>query len=61
MSNQKPAISDDGMTWLIIISGLFIVGIVLGMIITANLPEENCWDKYPNNEVQAILNCEGKE
>jgi len=22
---------------------------------------ENCWDKYANNEVEAILNCEGKE
>jgi hypothetical protein len=57
----KQQISDDGMTWLIFISGFFIIGIVLAMIITANLPEENCWDKYPNNEVQAILNCEGKE
>ena len=49
------------MVWLIFISGFFIIGIVLAMIITANLPEENCWDKYPNNEVKAILNCEGKE
>ena len=57
----KQQISDDGMTWLIFISGFFIIGIVLAMIITANLPEENCWDKYSNNEVQAILNCEGKE
>jgi len=57
----KQQISDDGMTWLIFISGFFIIGIVLAMIITANLPEENCWDKYPNNEVQAVLNCEGKE
>lgn len=22
---------------------------------------DNCWDRYPNNEVEAILNCEGKE
>lgn len=57
----KQQISDDGMVWLIIISGIFIIGTVLAMIITANLPQENCWDKYPNNEVQAILNCEGKE
>jgi len=57
----KQQISDDGMVWLIIISGLFIVGIVLTMIIQANMPKQNCWDKYPNNEVQAILNCEGKE
>ncbi len=57
----KQQISDDGMTWLIFISGFFIIAIVLGMIIAANLPEENCWDKYPNNEVEAILNCEGKE
>jgi uncharacterized BrkB/YihY/UPF0761 family membrane protein len=54
----KQQISDDGMVWLIIISGIFIIGTVLTMIIAANLPEENCWDKYPNNEVQAILNCE---
>lgn len=57
----KQQISDDGMVWLIFISGIFIIGTVLAMIISANLPEENCWDKYPNNEVQAILNCEGKE
>ena len=57
----KQQISNDGMTWLIIISGIFIIGIVLAMIVSANLPQENCWDKYPNNEVEAILNCEGKE
>jgi hypothetical protein len=57
----KQQISDDGMTWLIFISGFFIIAIVLTMIIQANLSKENCWDKYPNNEVQAILNCEGKE
>jgi hypothetical protein len=22
---------------------------------------DNCWDKYPNNEVEAISNCEGKQ
>jgi hypothetical protein len=31
------------------------------MIVSGNYKEENCWDKYPNNEVEAILNCEGKE
>lgn len=56
----KQQISNDGMTWLIVISGIFIIGIVLAMIISANLPQENCWDKYPNNEIQAIVNCEGK-
>lgn len=56
----KQQISNDGMTWLIVISGIFIIGIVLAMIISANLPQENCWDKYPNNEIQAIANCEGK-
>jgi hypothetical protein len=57
----KFQVNDDGMFWLIIISGVFIIGTVLAMIITAHMPKENCWDKYPNNEVQAILNCEGKE
>jgi type II secretory pathway component PulL len=55
MSNQK-TLSNDGMLWLIIISGLFIVGTVLTMIIQAHIPS-NCWDKY-KTEQQAILNCE---
>jgi hypothetical protein len=46
------------MVWLIIISGIFIVATVITMIVQANLPKENCWDKYPNNENQAIINCE---
>jgi len=58
---KQNKISDDGILWLIIISGIFIVTTVLTMIVMANMPKENCWDKYPNNEVQAILNCEGKE
>jgi len=55
MSNQKP-ISNDGMVWLILISGLFIIVTVLTMIIQAHIPS-NCWDKY-KTEQQAILNCE---
>jgi len=54
----KQQISNDGMVWLIIISGIFIVATVVTMIIQSNLPKENCWDKYPNNENQAIINCE---
>jgi hypothetical protein len=54
----KQQISNDGMVWLIIISGIFIVATVITMIVQANLPKENCWDKYPNNENQAIINCE---
>jgi hypothetical protein len=46
---------------LVIISSILTIGIVIGMIVNARLNPENCWDKYPNNEVQAILNCEGKE
>ena len=46
---------------LVIISTILTIGIVVGMIINARLNPENCWDKYPNNEVEAILNCEGKE
>jgi hypothetical protein len=46
---------------LVIISSILTIGIVIGMIINARLNPENCWDKYPNNEVEAILNCEGKE
>jgi uncharacterized BrkB/YihY/UPF0761 family membrane protein len=57
----KQQISDNGMVWFIFISGIFIIGIVLTMIVQANMPKQNCWDKYSNNEVQAILNCEGKE
>jgi hypothetical protein len=53
--NQKP-LSNDGMLWLIIISGLFIVGTVITMIIQAHI-SSNCWDKY-QTEQQAILNCE---
>ena len=53
----KQQISDDGMVWLIFISGIFIIGTVLAMIITANLPKENCWDKY-TTEYEAIMNCE---
>ena len=49
------------MLWLIIISGIFIVTTVLTMIVMAHIPKENCWGKYPNNEVEAILHCEGKE
>jgi hypothetical protein len=45
------------MVWLIFISGIFIIGTVLAMIITANLPKENCWDKY-TTEYEAIINCE---
>jgi hypothetical protein len=53
----KQQISNDGMVWLIIISGIFIVATVITMIVQANLPKENCWDKY-QTEQEAILNCE---
>jgi hypothetical protein len=53
----KQQISDDGMVWLIFISGVFIIGIVLTMIVQANMPKQNCWDLY-TTEKQAILHCE---
>ena len=53
----KQQISDDGIFWLIIISGIFIIATVLGMIIAAHLPKENCWDNY-TTEQQSIQNCE---
>jgi hypothetical protein len=34
---------------------------IVYMVVSGNYKQENCWDKYPNNEVEAILNCEGKE
>jgi hypothetical protein len=38
----------------------FIVSCVYGYILLKQGQQENCWDKY-KTEVQAILNCEGKE
>ena len=35
--------------------------IIFMFVLSVSVTEENCWDKYPNNEVEAILNCEGKE
>jgi len=35
--------------------------VIAYMVISGDFKSENCWDKYPNNEVEAILNCEGKE
>ena len=43
-----------------LISFIFVIGTVISMIVIAHLPKQNCWDKYPHNENQAILNCEGK-
>jgi len=53
----KQQISDNGMVWFIFISGIFIIGIVLTMIVQANMPKENCWNKYAT-EQQTILHCE---
>ena len=58
MTNQ---VNEKKLLVLVIISSILTIGIVIGMIINARLNPENCWDKYPNNEVEAILNCEGKE
>ena len=40
---------------------LTIVGLVGIIVFTMIQSPTDCWDKYSNNEVQAILNCEGKE
>jgi len=57
MTNQ---INEKVFTRLMLISFIFVIGTVISMIVIAHLPKQNCWDKYPHNENQAILNCEGK-
>jgi len=54
---NKQQISNDGMFWLIVISSIFIIGTIIGMIVIAHLPKQNCWDLY-TTEQQAILHCE---
>jgi hypothetical protein len=49
------------MVTLSLISFIVTLLVILYMVISGNFKSENCWDKYPNDEVQAILNCEGKE
>jgi hypothetical protein len=40
---------------------LMIGSLLYGLLVVGAGQVENCWDKYSNNEVEAILNCEGKE
>jgi hypothetical protein len=49
---------------ILVFIGIFVLMIgtlVYGFLFAGVGKIENCWDKYPNNEVEAILNCEGKE
>ncbi len=57
---------NDGVTKtdIIVFASIFLAMIgtlVYGFLFTGVGKVENCWDKYSNNEVEAILNCEGKE
>ena len=53
--------SDRVMITLSLISFFATLLVIAYMVISGDFKSENCWDKYPNNEVEAILNCEGKE
>ena len=49
------------MTTNIKLTILTIIGLAGIIVFTMTQNPTDCWDKYSNNEVQAILNCEGKE
>lgn len=59
MTNQQ--VNDKTVFLLSVLTFVVTLVTISYMIISGNYKEENCWDKYPNNEVEAILNCEGKE
>jgi hypothetical protein len=57
MTNQ---VNEKVLARLVLISSIFIIGTVIGMIIVAHLPKENCWDKYKTEDA-AIQHCETHE
>lgn len=54
-------VNDKTMFLLALLTFVVTLVTIVYMVVSGNYKQENCWDKYPNNEVEAILNCEGKE
>ena len=54
-------VKDKTMFLLALLTFVVTLVTIVYMVISGNYKQENCWDKYPNNEVEAILNCEGKQ
>lgn len=45
---------------LVVISIVATFGAIIFMLLNPQIYRDNCWDKYPHNEEQAIINCEGE-
>ena len=54
----KQQINDKTMFLLALLTFVVTLVTIVYMVVSENYKQENCWDKYPNNENQAILNCE---